>query len=523
MRTSIKTALLSTCLVVVAYTGSAQATFPGAAGKIAFHTNRDGNSEIYTMDSGGGSIQRLTNNPAEDVTPAWNADGTKIAFVSTRNGQYEIYTMNADGSGQTRLTNNAASDVGPSWSPDGTKIWFTTNRDGPASNYEIYTMNIDGTNQTRITNNPASDGSPQVSPDGTTVLFQTNRDGNYEIYKMNPNGSSQTNVTNNGAYDELPKWGADGKGFFFDSNRDGDFNVYARLLNSSSDRRISSNTAADIAPAPAPNVVTGAFDYISVWTRNVGGDNEIYADYASDILTNNSVDDGYPDWQPIVRNYARPRGATPIFVSLVPSYKQCTSANSVGKSVNADSCVPPSPASSYLTVGTPDFNGQSAKSVGSVRMASVCNPPTPGDPPPCAGTPGDQLDGKIDVSITDVRCQGTSGGCSNGALSDYSGNLLFETNLRITDRSSGLSTPGTLKDLALSVSLPCATTADATVGSTCSAHTYLDAIFGGAAVVEGRRAIWTPTVFLVYDGGSDGVQQTRADNTLFMESGLFFP
>jgi dipeptidyl aminopeptidase/acylaminoacyl peptidase len=92
----------------------------------------------------------------------------KIAFMSPRDGHFEIYTMNADGTNQTRITNNVASF--PAWSPDGTKIAFTGNSDG---NSETYTMNADGTNQTRITNNSAVDSlpdwQPQPLPNPTTV------------------------------------------------------------------------------------------------------------------------------------------------------------------------------------------------------------------------------------------------------------------------------------------------------------------------------------------------------------------
>ena len=42
---------------------------------------------------------------------------TKIAFMSIRDGNYEIYVMNSDGSEQTRLTNSSGWDGSPSWSP----------------------------------------------------------------------------------------------------------------------------------------------------------------------------------------------------------------------------------------------------------------------------------------------------------------------------------------------------------------------------------------------------------------------
>ena len=42
-----------------------------AQAQIAFSSDRDGNIEIYAMDADGGNLQRLTNNPHSDASPAW--------------------------------------------------------------------------------------------------------------------------------------------------------------------------------------------------------------------------------------------------------------------------------------------------------------------------------------------------------------------------------------------------------------------------------------------------------------------
>src|SRR5438105_1146558 len=73
-------------------------------GKIAFTSNRDGNDEIYVMNTDGTGVTRLTNDPASDSQPAWSPDGSRIAFTSTRVGNFDIYVMNADGTNVTRLT-----------------------------------------------------------------------------------------------------------------------------------------------------------------------------------------------------------------------------------------------------------------------------------------------------------------------------------------------------------------------------------------------------------------------------------
>jgi len=50
-----------------------------------------------------------------EYNPEWSPDGSKIAFQSDRDGDTEIYTMNADGSSQTRLTNSPGNDLVPDW------------------------------------------------------------------------------------------------------------------------------------------------------------------------------------------------------------------------------------------------------------------------------------------------------------------------------------------------------------------------------------------------------------------------
>jgi hypothetical protein len=262
------------------------------------------------------------------------------------------------------------------------------------------------------------------------------------------------------------------------------------------------------------------------------GSYELYIRFGPNLrLTNNSFDDRSPDWQPLTNNYARPKAATPIRIALLPAYKQC---NSLGPTnfpntrhlgaKTTPSCAPPIPESNYLTVGTPDFNGQVANSVNYVEMKAFCNGGAPGENPPCSTTAGDQLDGQITVSLTDVRCSGTSGSCPNGPLSDYVGNLLFSSVARVTDKYSGGNGAATLLDFGVNFQIPCTTTGSASVGSTCSTTTTLDSFLGGPSVItEGKRGVWNFETLRIYDGGSDGVAQTFGDNTVFMVSGLFFP
>ena len=84
------------------------------AQKIAFTYNDD----IYVIDADGKNLINLTkDSPQTDKNPVWSPDGAMIAFVSYRDGNAEIYMMGVDGSNPTNITNNPADDLSPAWAP----------------------------------------------------------------------------------------------------------------------------------------------------------------------------------------------------------------------------------------------------------------------------------------------------------------------------------------------------------------------------------------------------------------------
>jgi len=204
---------------------------------IPFSSNRDGNNEIYLMNSDGSNQIRLTNNPSDESSPYFSPDGSKIVFQSNRDGNNEIYLMNADGSNQIRLTNNAADDINPIFSPDGSKILFTSTRDG---NAEFYIMDSDGKNLKRLTNNTYTDLAASFSPDGTKIAFSSNRGGNWDIYTMNIDGSNEQRLTTDVSVEWTPFYTPDGSKMAFVSNRSGGLEVYYMNVDGS-DQQITTN------------------------------------------------------------------------------------------------------------------------------------------------------------------------------------------------------------------------------------------------------------------------------------------
>jgi len=96
--------------------------FP-VSGSIIFHSNVDGDNEIYRMDKN--SITKLTDNTWNDEYPVWSPDGTRIAYTADPQGHYDIFVMNDDGSSITRLTTAESHEKEPAWFPGGKSIAYS--------------------------------------------------------------------------------------------------------------------------------------------------------------------------------------------------------------------------------------------------------------------------------------------------------------------------------------------------------------------------------------------------------------
>ena len=86
------------------------------------------------------------------------------------------------------------------------------------------------------------------------------------------------------------------------------------------------------------------------------------------------------DWLAIptttIPGYARPKGASPMRVSLVPAYEECTAPDREhGPPLAFGSCSQPAQSSQSLTVGTADSNGQPTLSIGYVTIETLRGDP----------------------------------------------------------------------------------------------------------------------------------------------------
>ena len=84
--------------------------------RITFASDQEGGHDVYVMRANGAGQQRLTvNGLPTDSGPVFSPDGGQIAFQSNRDGNFEIYEMRANGSEPINLTDHPAADLTPDW------------------------------------------------------------------------------------------------------------------------------------------------------------------------------------------------------------------------------------------------------------------------------------------------------------------------------------------------------------------------------------------------------------------------
>jgi TolB protein len=483
---------------------SAQATFPGANGKIAFVRGGD----IWTMNPDGSGQMNLTNSAATESSPIWSADGTKIAFSDGL-----IYSMNADGSNRTQITtpHQNRSDYEPAWSPDGQKVAFGACCP-PGHDFVLMTANVDGTGEAIIRENLDGIDWPDWSPDGRKIVY-TYWDpcASAELSWTDPTGSTGGFITgpscrDQNATDIQPSWSPDMQRIVFASD------FPDRVANPHSIWTVKPDgtdphmltTAPDFshehfAPVWSPDGTRIAFTVGSnPFGSSVGRITVMNADGTGITDLTDGTD---PDWQPIpINTYPRPKGATPLRVPLVPANKPCTTPNSThGAPLAYGACGPPQLTSGQLTTGTPDSNGLPVRMDASLQLRVV---------------PGDV---QIDAHLNDVF---------NKSLNDYTGSLRASVPLRITDKDNTPSPGGpgaaTTVPFQYGFDIPCTPDPATNIGSDCSISTTADTLVPGT-IKERLRTIWQIGRVRVDDAGPDGNPDTAADNTVFAVQGVFVP
>lgn len=293
-------------------------TGPLPENRYLFVREVDGNTDIYSSNETGTTLQRLTSSAFTEKAPQLSPNRDRIAYTSNVTGQFQIYTMNRDGSDQRRITvlpvegyHNFGS--GYRWSPDGSQLIY-------AHYNELYRINRDGTGLTLVATAPADRHFRECdwTARGNRIAVQTIGANIFdsELYLMNADGSNRTQLIGNvpGQLNS-PSFSIDGREILYTRDVAGFDDVTGRQLNAHIfQQRLDGPGLIDIS--------AGVFN-----TTNSGkplGTNDLYPRYSPDgskVIFVNSINDGLSPFE-IWTSDLEGRSRTRLFQSAsLPDWK----------------------------------------------------------------------------------------------------------------------------------------------------------------------------------------------------------
>jgi tricorn protease-like protein len=261
-------------------------------GRLIFASNRDGAYAIYSMQTDGRDLTRLTTGPGDAFQPAAGRDGA-LAFVTEgAGGQAMIRRL--EGGGGEAIDLFAGRD--PAWSPAGAKLAYAASPEGVS---QVFAAALNAGTPVQVTAEEVYAGQPTWSPDGTRLAYVAQREGNLDIWVAVLNDGELRRLTSDPATDWAPAWSPDGSRLAFVSDREGVYQVYAMRTDGSDVRRLTSSPRGAEAPAWSPDgywlaFVAYAGDGAGVNAREI---HLMRSDGQSQArLTYDSFDDTEPDW-----------------------------------------------------------------------------------------------------------------------------------------------------------------------------------------------------------------------------------
>lgn len=158
--------------------------------RIVFSGTEPGSTkgDIYVVDAGGGTPQRIVATATVNVQPAWSPRGDLIAFVAAPRGADSpnsgVFVISPDGSAPRRVYSELAQRV--SWSPDGRSLLVVSNLS------HIVDVTTGATSEL---GNGMMD--PTFAPDGHCVIYRTFEAGVGSVFAVDVNGTNRRKLTAN--------------------------------------------------------------------------------------------------------------------------------------------------------------------------------------------------------------------------------------------------------------------------------------------------------------------------------------
>lgn len=182
------------------------------AQEVTYMAQRTGEQpRVHVLNIETGQRQVVGNFPDMTTSPRFSPNGARIALSLQQGGNANLYAIDIGSRTTQRLTSTAAIDTSPSYSPDGSQIVFESDRGG---SQQLYVMGAGGGEGKRISFGQGSYSQPSWSPRGDLIAFTRQGGGTFSIGVMKPDGSGERILTE-GFHNEAPNWAPNGQYIMF--------------------------------------------------------------------------------------------------------------------------------------------------------------------------------------------------------------------------------------------------------------------------------------------------------------------
>jgi len=212
-------------------------------------------SNIWLVDKDGQRLRQLTNGGWRDSEPVWSPDSKRIAFLSDRDGTTQLYTMWMDTREVAQLTHLERAPGGFKWSPDGKQLAFTAR-----------VPDVEPILSIKMPRRP--EGAEWAKPVTVIDRLSWRADGTgptergfAHVFVVDASTGGTPRQLTTGKYNHTAfNWSADGKTVFVAGIRKpdaeylrGDSEIYAITTATGELRTLTDRKGPDREPVPSPN------------------------------------------------------------------------------------------------------------------------------------------------------------------------------------------------------------------------------------------------------------------------------
>ena len=217
-------------------------TWSPDARKLAYNEMRDHSGVIvlHTMASGARQVVPRPTGGGQAMTPAFSPDGSTMTFAISGERGTDLFAVDIARMCCVRpltASGKLADNMNPTYSPDGRRVAFMSTRPGRG---QIYVMDADGANQRALVNFDGDGAAyaPEWSPDGDKVAFHRDIAGGRHVLVYDFGTGRATAVTSAGR-NEDPSWAPDSRHLVFRSSRGGTNQLWVLDTESGSLRQLT--------------------------------------------------------------------------------------------------------------------------------------------------------------------------------------------------------------------------------------------------------------------------------------------